>query len=115
MPEECHVTAAATNSYNVNTNWYTNNGVTDHITGELEKLAVRDKYNGAKQIHTASGVGMHISHIGQSTIHTPSRPLTLHNILHIPSTQKNLASVHRLAFGNNVFLEFHPDFFCITD
>jgi histone deacetylase 1/2 len=58
---------------------------------------------------------MHISHIGHSTIHTPSRSLNLRNILHVPSSKKNLVSVHRLASDNNVFLEFHPDFFCIKD
>jgi histone deacetylase 1/2 len=58
---------------------------------------------------------MQISHIGHSTIHTPSRSLNLKNILHVPSSKKNLLSVHRLASDNNVFLEFHPDFFCIKD
>jgi hypothetical protein len=33
-------------SYGVGTNGYTNSGATDHITGELEKLHVRDRYNG---------------------------------------------------------------------
>jgi histone deacetylase 1/2 len=75
----------------------------------LEKLAVRDRYNGSEQIHTANGAGMQISHIGHSTIHTLSRSLNLKNILHVPSSKKNLLSVHRLASNNNVFLEFHPD------
>ena len=29
--------------------------------------------------------------------------------------QKNLISVHKLAADNNVFLEFHPDFFLVKD
>jgi histone deacetylase 1/2 len=106
---------AAMSSYNIDTNWYTNTGATDHITGELERLAVRDKYSAVDQIHTASGAGMCISHIGQPTIHTPNRELHLQNILHVPATKKNLVSVHRLASDNNVFLEFHPDFFLIKD
>jgi histone deacetylase 1/2 len=114
VPDEKHASAAM-NSYNVDTNWYTDTGATDHITGELEKLAVRDKYNGVDQIHTANGAGMPISHIGQSTIHTPARNLHLKDIMHVPSTKKNLVSVHRLASDNNVFLEFHPDFFLIKD
>jgi histone deacetylase 1/2 len=103
------------NSYNVDTNWYTDTGTTDNITGELEKLAVRDKYNGVDQIHTANGAGMCISHIGQSTIHTLARQLHLKNILHVPSTKKNLVSIHRLASDNNVFFEFHPNYFLIKD
>lgn len=49
--------AAATGSYTVDTNWYTDTGATDHITGELEKLSFREKYNGGEQIHTANGAG----------------------------------------------------------
>jgi histone deacetylase 1/2 len=35
--------------------------------------------------------------------------------MHVPSTKKNLVSVHRLASDNNGFLEFHSDFFLIKD
>jgi hypothetical protein len=38
-PDSRHA-AAATNSYTVDTNWYTDIGATDHITGELEKLTL---------------------------------------------------------------------------
>ncbi|KAM3315656.1 hypothetical protein ACQJBY_034030 [Aegilops geniculata] len=43
--------------YGVDTNWYLDSGATDHITGDLEKLTVRDRYTGNEQIHTASGSG----------------------------------------------------------
>jgi hypothetical protein len=115
LPEEKHVAAAIGGSYHVDTNWYTDTGATDHITGELEKLAVREKYHGSDQIHTTSGAGMSIKHIGQTTIRTPDRNLHLVDVLHVPSTKKNLVSVHKLASDNNVFLEFHPNFFLIKD
>jgi hypothetical protein len=54
----------------VDTNWYTDMGATDHITGELERLDVRHKYNGNDQVHMASGSGLNISHIGHSIIST---------------------------------------------
>jgi histone deacetylase 1/2 len=38
--------AAVTNSYGVDTNWYIDSGATDHITSDLEKLTIRDRYNG---------------------------------------------------------------------
>jgi hypothetical protein len=79
------------------------------------ELAISDKYTGNDQIHTASGSGMNIKHIGYSTIHTPSYQLMLNKILHVPQATKNLIYVHRLASDNNVFLEFHPHFFCIKD
>jgi hypothetical protein len=37
---------AATSSYGIDTNWYIDFGATDHIIGDLEKLSIRDKYNG---------------------------------------------------------------------
>jgi hypothetical protein len=67
----------ATTSYGVDTNWYTDAGSIDHITSELEKLKIRDKYNGGDQIHTASGTGMDINHIGHTTIHTPNHDIHL--------------------------------------
>jgi hypothetical protein len=58
---------------------------------------------------------MPIKHIGQSTIHTPDRNLHIVNVLHVPSTKKNLVYVHKLTSDNNVFLEFHPNFFLVKD
>jgi hypothetical protein len=103
------------NSYGVDTNWYFDTGATDHVTGELEKLTVRDKYKGGDQVHTASGSGMEIAHIGHSVIKTPYRNLHLKNILHAPQATKSLASVHKLAADNFAFLEFHSNFFVIKD
>jgi hypothetical protein len=33
----------------------------------------------------------------------------------VPSANKSLASVHRIASDNNAFLEFHPNYFLIKD
>jgi hypothetical protein len=52
-------------------------GATDHITSELDKLTIKEKYGGLDQVHTASGSSMPISHVGQSTIHTRDRDLIL--------------------------------------
>lgn len=115
VPDQRYAGTAASGSYGVDTNWYTDTGATDHITGELEKLSLREKYNGGDQIHTASGTGMNISHTGSTKIHTQHRDLCLNHVLHVPQATKNLVSVHRLASDNNVFLEFHPNFFLIKD
>jgi histone deacetylase 1/2 len=90
-------------------------GATDDITGELEKLTTREKYHGGDQVHTASGSGMEIQHIGHGTSRSPTRNLHLNNILHVPSANKDLLSVHRIANDNNVFFEFHPKHFCVKD
>jgi hypothetical protein len=90
-------------------------GATDHISGELEKLTVQDRYNGGDQIHVANGAGMEIDHIGHSTLQSPSSSFKLKNILHVPKASKKLISVNCLACDNNAFLEFHPDCFFIKD
>jgi hypothetical protein len=90
-------------------------GATDHITGELEKLSIRNKYQGGDQIHTASGTCMDISFIGQTTFPTPSRNILLKDILYVPISKKILVSVHRLTSDNSIFLELHPTFFLVKD
>ncbi|XP_073362184.1 uncharacterized protein [Aegilops tauschii subsp. strangulata] len=42
--------------------WYVDSGATDHVTNELEQLALRETYHGNDQIHTASGRGPDISY-----------------------------------------------------
>ena len=113
--DEEKVAAAADGSYGIDTNWYIDSGATNHITNELEKATMKDKYCGKDHIHTASGEGMQICHIGHSTFRTPHRPIHLKKILHVPSAAKSLLSVHRIALDNHVFLEFHPFFFLIKD
>jgi hypothetical protein len=116
IPDSKNIAAVATSSYGVDTNWYINTRATDHITGELEKLTVNDKYNGGEQIHTASEAGMDLSHIGNTIVHTPSnRDIHLKNVLYVPQAKRNLISVHRLVDDNSAFLELHRDYFFLKD
>jgi len=107
--------STAINSYGVDTNWYFDSGSTDHITNSLEQLSTRERYNGQEQIHAANGKGMSINHIGNTTFHTSSRDFSFNNVLHVPAATKNLISVHQFTSDNDVFLEFHPSFFCVKD
>jgi hypothetical protein len=81
----------------------------------MEKLHVRDRYNGNEQIHTASGSGMDIHHIGNSVIHTSSHDFHLKNILHVPQVTKSLTSTSRLARDNHAFGEYCPNSFFVKD
>jgi hypothetical protein len=102
-------------TYGIDTNWYVNSGATDNITGDLDKLTMRDDYTGNDEIHTTSGAGMEIQKIGQSIVHTPDRNLLLNNVLFAPDANKNLISVHHFTTDNNAFIELHPDFFLVKD
>jgi hypothetical protein len=67
---------------------------------------MRDRYNGNEQIHTTSGSGMDIHHIGYSVIHIPTHNLHLKNILHVPQATKSLLYTSRLARDNHPFVEY---------
>jgi histone deacetylase 1/2 len=107
--------STATTNYGVDSNWYMDTGATDHITGELDKLTIRDKYTGNENVHAANGAGMEIEHVGHSTLRSQSRSIHLNNILHVPKTHKNLVSVHRLTHDNNAYVEFHPTHFFVKE
>jgi hypothetical protein len=105
----------ATSSYQIDPSWYMDSSATYHITGELEKLTIRNKYQGGDQVHTASGSGMNISHIGHTTFPTPKHNILLKDILYVPRTRKNLVSIHRLTANNSIFMKPHPTLFLIKD
>jgi hypothetical protein len=107
--------ANTASSYGVDSNWYADSGATDHVMGELDKLAVKDTYNRGDQIYTTSGSGMYINHIGHAIIRTPHRDLKLNHILHVLQSSKSLASIHKVTSDNNIFFELHTDFFFIKD
>jgi hypothetical protein len=100
------VVASTTTSYEIDTNWYVDFGATDHITSDLDKLSVRDKYVSNDQVHTVSDSGMEIQHDGNSTLHTPSCDLILKSILHVPAANKILISIHHLPMKIMYFLNF---------
>jgi hypothetical protein len=77
-------------SYNVDPAWYSDTGATNHITSELDKLIVMEKYNRQDQIRGANGGGMHSAHVGQSTLFTTHCNLSLKHVLHVPSSQNIL-------------------------
>jgi hypothetical protein len=105
----------ASSSNTVDPNWYLDSGTTRHITGEIEKLIMHDRYNGHDQIHAANGAGMEIVHVSKSILLTSTRFLHLDNVLHVPRTHKNLVYIYRFNIDNNTFIELHPFFFMIKD
>jgi histone deacetylase 1/2 len=109
-------TPGQTSSYSVDSGWYMDTGATDHLTNHLDKLTVKENYTGNDQVHAANGHGMHIHHIGQTTIPTSSsHSLRLKGILHVPSVTRSLLSVRRFTLDNKVYIEFHPHFFLVKD
>jgi hypothetical protein len=108
--------SASTSSNNNHHNppWYLDTGATDHLTSDLERLHVHERYRGKDQVQVANGSCLSISHIGHSNL-TGSSLLHLKDILHVPRIRKNLLSVYRLVSDNDVFVEFHRHFFYVKD
>jgi histone deacetylase 1/2 len=104
-----------TPSYPIDPAWYADTGATDHLTNDLDKLTVREPYNGNDQVHTANGAGMRIHHVGQGILPTPSHNLRLNDVLHVPSVTRNLLSVKKLTHDNPVFVEIHPNDIFVKD
>jgi hypothetical protein len=102
-------------SYQVDPNWYADLGATDHITSGLDRLTVKEHYNGFDQVQVANGSGLNISSVDHSLLSSSSRPLHLNHILYVPSINKNLCSVHRLTSDNDAFMELHPHSFYLKD
>jgi hypothetical protein len=48
-------------------------------------------------------------------LNTTTRPLALHNILHMPDISKNLLSAHKFSCDNDVFFECHLWHFFVKD
>jgi histone deacetylase 1/2 len=104
----------ASTSYN-DGSWYMDTGATDHITNDLDCLAVRETYHGNDCIHVGNGAGLPISHVGHGTLNTIAKPLNLRNILHVPHITKNILYVHKITLDNVVFIEIHPYHFVVKD
>jgi hypothetical protein len=105
--ESSSAAVATTHSYKVDSNWYSDTGAIDHITSDLDRLAVRECYNGSDQVQVGNGAGLCILHTGHSLINTATRPFVLHNILHVPNISKHLLSVHKFSHDNDAFFEYH--------
>lgn len=72
-------------------------------------------HSSSNQLHLGNGQGMPITTVGYSSLETNQRPLHLRNILHVPKILKNLLSVYKLTFKNDVIFEFHLYFCLIKD
>ena len=62
-----------------------------------------------------NGTGLPITYTGSTKIPLSSRPLTLNNILCVPSMKRNLISVNKLCKTNNVMVQMCPYEFQVKD
>lgn len=106
----------ASSSSPTDSHWHPDTGATHHLTNDITNLNLRSEdYDGADQIHVGNGAGLQISKIGSSTLSTSTTPFILNQVLLVLEIQKNLVSVQEFCKDNNVYFEFHHDFFVVKD
>jgi hypothetical protein len=86
-------------------NWYLNGGANDHLTRDLDRLSMHERYTSKDNVQIANGSGLSISHIGHSLLPGPNRPFYLRNILHVLGLSKHLLSIQKLAHHNHAEYE----------
>jgi hypothetical protein len=87
--DPCSTIVATTSSYQVDPKWYTDMVEMNHITSDLDRLAVRNRYNGQDTVQVGNGAGLQILHLGSCSINTDTHPLDLNNVLHVPKISKH--------------------------
>ena len=108
------VALAATSSYKIDPNWYSDTCATDHIISDLDHFTVRQRYYEGEKVQIGNRAGLKILHTGHSSINTVVRSLALRNIFHVPKISKHL-SIHKFSRDNDVLFEYHPWNFSIKD
>jgi hypothetical protein len=74
--------AASTSYKNDSPVWHLDSSVTDHLTSDLARLHLQERYGGADHVQVANGAGLSIAHVGHSSLAGSS--IHLKNILHVP-------------------------------
>ena len=95
--------------------WYSDSGATHHITPDPSLLNFPMPYTGSDQMRIGNGKGLKILSSGLNTIPSSLYSLKLNNIFHVPKITKNLLSVQKFTYDNNVYFEFHSSHCLVKD
>ena len=81
--------------------WLVDSAATEHVTANFNNPAFPKPYNGADHFTMGNGRNLPITHVGNVTIPSSNSPLTLNNVLIVPSIASNIASVHKICHDNH--------------
>ncbi|KAG7589765.1 GAG-pre-integrase domain [Arabidopsis suecica] len=97
------------------TPWLVDSVASHHIASDLSTLSLHSPYPGGDDVLIGDGRALPITHTGSSHLSTHSRPLSLTNVLCVPTMKKNLISVNKLCKTNNVMVQMCPFDFQVKD
>ena len=95
--------------------WVFDTGASNHVTTNLNNMHLYSEYNGLEEVQIGDGTGLKISHVGSTTLPTPTTMFNLRDVLFVPHAKHNLISVSKFCKSNKAYIEFHPSFFCVKD
>ncbi|XP_019180185.1 PREDICTED: uncharacterized protein LOC109175376 [Ipomoea nil] len=95
--------------------WFPDTGASAHATPDASMMSQSEKYNDEDVLRVGNGTCLVISRVGSASIPSVSKPLKLSNVLHVPNLSVPLLSVQRFTNENNVFFEFHRNYFVVKD
>jgi hypothetical protein len=95
--------------------WYLDSGANHHVTSELEKLNLKQPYQGNDSVTVGNGGGLQIANTGSSLISTPISLFYLHKVLHCPKASANLLSIQQFCRDNHCYFILTSTHFTIKD
>ncbi|KAK9057449.1 hypothetical protein SSX86_022284 [Deinandra increscens subsp. villosa] len=95
--------------------WLPDTGSSHHVAPDMTNFDSAESYYGGDNLHVGNGKGLPILHIGNSHIRSPTKTFNLLNILHVPNIKRNLLSVQQFCRDNDVYFEFHANYFSVKD
>lgn len=112
VPQAFVVTASTVND----PSWYVDSGATAHVTADLANLSLSSDYKGKEKLTVGNGNSLPISHVGYAVLDNDAHPLYLTNVLRVPlEIIKNLISVSKFTYDNDLIVEFFSDCLLIKD
>ncbi|KAJ1419661.1 Zinc finger, CCHC-type [Sesbania bispinosa] len=97
------------------TEWTSDTGASNHMTGKPSMLNNIKKYSGTDSVLIGDGSSLPILGTGDSFIKQRNVTLPLHNVLLVPSLTKNLLSISQLTKQFPVNCEFSNVDFCVKE
>lgn len=95
------------NQQSTNQEWHVDSGAIIYLTNNINNLNIYgEEYDDTNQIQVDGGSYLYITNIDIVSLPTPLKYFDLDNILVMPQIIKNLISVKKFTWDNNVYFEF---------
>lgn len=99
-----------------NTTWLHDIGASHYVTFNLSNIALYSPHDGTNEIMIGDSFGLHISHIGSTSLTTLIHLFTLSKVLCVPTMKHNFILISQFCKSNNIFIDqFLPSYFHVND